>query len=65
MSELHIAVMPLALVDDLSFEFAHAGVSLGLGSLALHHTGDVEVLDYDGLELVDQLRGHLVLGVTA
>ena len=63
MSELHIAVMPLALVDDLALDFTHASVGLGFGCAALHHAGDVEVLNDAVLELVNQLCCHLALGV--
>ena len=61
----HFAVMPLALVDDLPFDLAHAGVGLGFGDLALHHAGYVEVFDDQVPELVDQRCRHLMLCVAA
>ena len=62
---MHFAVIPLALVDELPLDFAHAGVGLGLGSFAVHHASYVEVFDDEFLKLVNQLRGHLVLSVAA
>ncbi len=65
MGELHFAVIPLAFVYELTFDLAHAGVGLGLGSTSAYHARDVEVLDDEVLELVDQLEGHLMLRVAA
>ena len=55
MGELDLALVPLVLVDYLSLDFAHAGIGLGFGGMALHHAGHVEVFDDQVLELVDQL----------
>ena len=57
------AVMPLALVDQLALDLAHAGVGLCLRRPAFHHAHYVQIFDHEGLILSDQARGHLVLRV--
>src|SRR4029077_12887173 len=55
-----VLAVPLALVRQLTAEFAHRGIRETLGQFGFHQPGDRQILDAETVKSVDKSGGELM-----